>query len=82
MPIVHLKTAVGKRLTINVRRESIVIMENDETSFTFDYEGRLIGAFLDGRNYRRSLANQILEKQSGLRPGLSSRLRRMLAREE
>ena len=78
----HLKTAVGKRLTINVRRESIVIMENDETSFTFDYEGRLIGAFLDGRNYRRSLANQILEKQSGLRPGLSSRLRRMLAREE
>ncbi len=82
MPILKLTTPDGKRLTINVRRESTVIMENDETSFTFDYEGRLIGAFLDGRNYRRSLANEILEKQSGPRPGLSSRLRRMLRQEE
>ncbi len=82
MPIMQLTTPDGKRLTINVRRESTVIMENDETSFTFDYEGRLIGAFLDGRNYRRSLANEILEKQSGPRPGLSSRLRRMLRQEE
>jgi radical SAM superfamily enzyme YgiQ (UPF0313 family) len=82
MPILKLTTPDGKRLTINVRRESTVIMENDETSFTFDYEGRLVGAFLDGRNYRRSLENEILEKQSGPRPGLSSRLRRMLRQEE
>jgi NAD(P)-dependent dehydrogenase (short-subunit alcohol dehydrogenase family) len=82
MPILHLTRAEGKRLTINVRRESTVVMENDHTSFTFDYEGRLIGAFLEGRNYRRSLSNEILEKQSGPRPGLSSRLRRMLRREE
>jgi hypothetical protein len=82
MAILHLTTEVGKRLTINVRRESTVIMEEDDTSFTFDYEGRLIGAFLGGRNYRRSLANEILEKQGGPRLGLSSRLRRKLTREE
>lgn len=75
-------TAAGKRLTINVRLESTVVMENDENSFTFDYEGRLVAAFLEGRNYRRSLANEVLEKQSGPLPGLSSRLRRLLAREE
>jgi radical SAM superfamily enzyme YgiQ (UPF0313 family) len=82
LPVKHLTAAAGKRLTINVRLESTVIMENDETSFTFDYEGRLIGAFLEGRNCRRSLANEVLEKQGGPRPGLSSRLRRMLTHEE
>lgn len=82
MPILHLTTPAGERLTINVRRESTVIMSNDETSFTFDYDGRLVGAFLDGANYRRSLANEILKKESGPRPGLSSRLRRMLERGE
>ncbi len=82
MPILQLTTADGKRVTINARRESTVIMQNEDTSFTFDYEGRLIGAFFDGRNYRRSLANEILEKQSGVRPGLSGRLRRTLSRDE
>ncbi|MGB8647527.1 MAG: hypothetical protein WCF84_20000, partial [Anaerolineae bacterium] len=82
MAILELTTATGKNLKVNVRRESTVMMQDGDTSFTFDYEGRLIGAFLDGRNYRRSLANDILEKQSGPRPGLSGRLRRLLAREE
>ncbi len=78
MPILELRTTAGKQVTINARRESTVIMQETDTSFTFDYEGRLIGAFLEGRNYRRSLANDILEKQSGPRQGLSGRLRRML----
>ncbi len=82
MPILELTTSVGHALTINARRESTVIMQNGDTSYTFDYEGRLIGAFIEGRNYRRSLANEILEKQSGPRPGLSGRLRRLLGREE
>ncbi len=71
-----------KRVTINVRRESTVVMENNDTTFTFDYEGRLIGAFLDGRNYRRSLDNEILEKASGETPGLGARVRRFLTRQE
>jgi hypothetical protein len=82
MPILQLTMPEGKQLTINARRESIVVMENNDTTFTFDYEGRLIGAFLEGRNYRRSLANEILEKQNGARPGLASRLRRTLSPRE
>jgi 23S rRNA G2069 N7-methylase RlmK/C1962 C5-methylase RlmI len=58
----------GKRITINVRRESTVVMEENDTTFTFDYEGRLIGAYLDGRNYRRSLANLVLENQTAQCP--------------
>lgn len=82
MPILQTTTRDGQRLTLNVRRESTVAMENDNRSYTFDYEGRLVGAFRDGRNYRRSLDNRILEKQSGPRPGLSGRLRRMLNPDE
>lgn len=92
MGIWQTETRDGKRLILNVRRESTVLMETDPTSsriseLTFDYEGRLVGAFLDGRNYRRSLDNRILEKRRdappGLaRPGPSGRLRHFLSREE
>lgn len=82
MSVQQIETTDGSFLIFNVRRESTVVMENDAQDFvrefTFDYEGRLVGAFVDGRNYRRSLDNQILEKQSGPRPGLAGRLRRFL----
>lgn len=82
MSILRQTTTDGARLILNVRRESVVIMENETRSYTFDAAGRLIGAYLDGKNYRRSLDNQVLEKQSGARKGLSGRLRRMLTRDE
>lgn len=82
MAILQIPAADGKQLTINARHESTVIMQAFDTSYTFDYAGRMIGAYREGRNYRRSFANEILEKQSGPRPGLSGRLRRMLAPEE
>lgn len=75
-------TVEGKRVTINARRESTVVMEENETSFTFDYEGRLLGAYLGGRNFRRSLANRVLEKANGDMPGLASRVRRYLTPQE
>ncbi len=78
MTVLRYQTPQGTPIILNTRPESTVIMQNGDTSFTFDYEGRLVGAFLNGRNYRRSLANQVLEKQAGPRPGLSGRLRRML----
>lgn len=71
-------TIDGRRITINARRESTVVMEENDSSFTFDYEGRFLGAYLDGRNYRRSLANRVLEKANGDIPGLASRVRRYL----
>lgn len=82
MPILQMNAPDGKRVTINARRESTVVMEDNDTTFTFDYEGRLLGAYLDGRNYRRSLSNDILEKSNGARPGLGSRVRRWLPKQE
>ncbi|MBI4671900.1 MAG: radical SAM protein [Chloroflexi bacterium] len=78
MGILRQATTDGAQLILNVRRESTVIMENDTRAYTFDAAGRLVGVFLDGKNYRRSLDNRILVKQSGARKGLAGRLRRML----
>lgn len=82
MSIFQTSLSNGKRITINVRRESTVLMEENDTTFTFDYEGRLIGAYLDGRNYRRSLANLVLEKSNGVVPGLAHRVRQYLDRQK
>jgi Radical SAM superfamily len=82
MSILKFRTANGKEITLNARNESTVIMEDLARSYTFDYGGRFVGAFREGRNYRRSFSNEIIEKQSGPRPGLAGRLRRTLEPEE
>ncbi len=82
MPIVEFVTPEGRRLLINSRREATSILVNNELVLNFDCEGRLTGAWIDGRNYRRSLDNRIFEKQGGPRGGLSYRLRRELDSEE
>ncbi|MBI5305938.1 MAG: radical SAM protein [Chloroflexi bacterium] len=78
MPIVELITLDGQRLIVNARREAITLMVNDDLTLTYDHEGRLVGAWMDGRNYRRSLDNRVIEKQEGPQPGLSYRVRREL----
>ncbi len=82
MPIVEFVTLGGRRLLINSRREATSILVNNELALNFDREGRLTGAWIDGRNYRRSLDNRIVEKQGGPRGGLSYRLRRELDSDE
>lgn len=82
MSILKSITRDGQRIIFNVRRESVVLMQNENESYTFDVAGRLVGIFRDGKNYRRSLDNQMLEKASGAGRGLSGRLRRMLAADE
>jgi hypothetical protein len=82
MAVLKFKSSDNKALTVNARTESTVLMQGNSLAYTFDYGGRLVGAFRDGRNYRRSFANQILEKQTGPNPGLSGRLRRTLSPDE
>lgn len=82
MSVFRTGTTDGQRIILNVRRESIVLMQNENESYTFDAAGRLVGIFRDGKNYRRSLDNEMLEKAGGGVPGLSGRLRRMLAADE
>ena len=78
MPIVELRAPAGHRLLINTRREATSLMLNDDLTLNYDREGRLISAWMDGRNYRRSLDNRVIEKQEGPRRGLSYRVRREL----
>ncbi len=82
MSILKTITRDNKNVILNVRRASVVLMQETNLSYTFDAAGRLVGAFCDGKNFRRSLDNQILEKASGATPGLSARLRRMLNADE
>ncbi len=78
MPIVEFVTPAGRRLLINVRREATSIMVDQSLTLNYDREGRLTSAWIEGRNYRRSLDNRVLEKQEGPQPGLSYRVRREL----
>jgi radical SAM superfamily enzyme YgiQ (UPF0313 family) len=80
MPPQRFETSDGHNLILNIRRESIVVMEDERVSYTFDRAGRLAGAFDDGLNYRRSMDNRILEKrQTGAGGGLQGRARRFLS---
>lgn len=82
MPIVEFLNAEGHRLLINTRREAISILADNELALNYDGEGRMTGAWIDGRNYLRSLDNHIVEKQEGPQPGLSYRVRRELTPEQ
>jgi hypothetical protein len=54
------------RVTIRLRPAAINLLVGDaEPSYSFDLAGRLIGAYVGGLNYRRSLDNRVLAKWSG-----------------
>lgn len=82
MAPIQVNVTHGVSIIVNTRREATVIMVDAQTMFTFDAAGRLVGAFAAGRTLRRSLANDILEKQPGSQPGLANRQRRQLTRTE
>ncbi len=64
-------------VAVRVRPIAINLLVGDEApSYSFDLAGRLIGAFVDGVNYRRGLDNRVLSKWAG--PD-TSRQRRWLA---
>ena len=53
-------------VTVRVRPQVINLLVGDgSSSYSFDRAGRLIGAFVARRNYRRGLDNRVLQKWSG-----------------
>lgn len=82
MAIVRLRSPAGASINLSARAGALTIIEDNHTAFTFDEAGRLLSAFVDGRAYRRSLANDVLEKVSLPHPGPLRRSRRLLARDE
>jgi hypothetical protein len=56
----------GRQVTVRVRPQVTNLLVGDEApSYSFDLAGRLIGAFVDGKNYRRGLDNRVLQKWPG-----------------
>ncbi|MGQ9903350.1 MAG: radical SAM protein [Anaerolineae bacterium] len=82
MAVIRLRNPDGVSINLNLRPGSLTAIEDNRTAFTFDEAGRLLSAFVDGRTYRRSLANDVLEKTSLPHPGPGRRLRRLLAPDE
>ncbi len=73
----------GRQARIAVRPVATnLLIDDGSTSFTFDPAGRLHGAFLAGRNYRRSLDNRMLAKWTERQATGRERQRRWLAQSE
>lgn len=73
----------GRTVQVMVRHQAInLLLDNDSPSFTFDPAGRLHGAFVKGRNYRRGLDNRVLAKWSEHDGTRSTRRRRWLPPDE
>ncbi len=70
------------KIFINVRTHAISITLNTFTVLTFDKEGRLIWAYLDGHTFRRSFDNRVIEKYRGAENGQSYRIRKELEGED
>ena len=59
---------------VNLRPSSFSVAINVSTIYNFDGEGRMLGAYVDGRNYLRGLDNRVLAKW-GAGHGLALRSR-------
>ncbi|NTU81323.1 MAG: radical SAM protein [Chloroflexales bacterium] len=64
---------------LNVQPHALTISDNLRATYTFDREGRLLGCFVDGVNYRCGLCGDILLKAT--QPG-GGKLRRILPPDE
>ena len=63
---------------INAKANSLTLSINATTVYSFDKKGRLIGAYLEGTNYKRGFDNSILKKWSEPEQGQKRRQREKL----
>jgi len=52
----------GEAVLINQKRDALTLTVDGFSIVTFDRAGRWIGAFLDGKNYKRGIDNRVMEK--------------------
>ena len=55
--------AQHNRIVVALRPDSVAVSVNAVPSYSFDLGGRLIGAFVAGRSYRRTLDNRVVERR-------------------
>ena len=57
--IEKLQLSSGKNITFTLKANAVNIFEEPQNNlWTFDLEGRLVGMFINNKNYRRTLNNQ------------------------
>jgi len=69
-------------ITINPKRDSLTLTVNQLNIVTFDRTGRWLGAFLDGKNYKRGADDRVMEKWAEYENGFKMRRRRDLTESE
>ncbi len=72
----------SRPVSLIVRRQAVNLLLGEADSFSFDSSGRPIGAFWQGRHYRRSLENRWLAKWTERENGRRTRQRRWLSPDE
>lgn len=79
-PVSHVLTTPDQRtLYFNAQRHFLTISEDLRANYSFDREGRFLGSFLNGINYRRGLRGDIIMKHA---VATAAKVRRMLAPDE
>ena len=73
------RTGQKPRVLIKVKPHALSVSIEVITSFSFDKKGRLIGAYMDGINYKRGLDNSVLRKWSEYQESGKRRHRRKLS---
>ncbi|WP_245863420.1 hypothetical protein [Candidatus Viridilinea mediisalina] len=61
-----MRGATHHRFYFNQQPHFLTVSDNLHATYSFDGEGRLLGAFRNGVNYRRGLRGDILMKQESL----------------
>lgn len=57
--IIKIPTENGETITFTLKENAFNIFEEPQNNlWTYDLEGRLVGMFIDGKNYRRTLNNK------------------------
>ncbi len=72
----------GLDVRVSVKRHSFTVSINGAPIYYFDLLGRLLGGFVDSRNYVRGLNGRLLEKRASYEDGIKGRIRRELSGEE
>ena len=66
------RVAPESQIELRLKRHALSVSVDSHHVYTFDLEGRPLGVYHNGRNYRRGLDTRVLEKWGGPGHGLAS----------
>lgn len=69
---------LADEVTLALKANAFTVSLDEREIFYFDHAGRLLGAYLDGHNFKRGLDNAVMEKWGWRNGGHRERIRKML----